>query len=265
MKRNSYDIDNYLRAKEELKILETRSHARLENLLPQLREVGLKKNMNFLEVGSGTGTRSIAVAKYLTQGRVVGIDISESLLDHANKKILASGLKNLSLQKMDLFELNFEPDTFDFVYVRLVLQHLPNPVAALKNLHRVMRPGGFIFLEDTDRDWLTIFPTTKNWEKIYAEIKKAQIHRGGDSQCGRKLASFLNQSGFKEVEMNLVPVFGTGRIFSDWLKNYAPSFFNHFQSRELKEKIKVLEDLKKMHKKKPLYMHQVWFQAWGRK
>ena len=263
--KNSYKIDLFQRAKQEMKILEIRSHARIESMIPQLTTLGLKPDMDVLEVGSGTGTRGMELARYLKKGSLVGIDVSDSLLSHARLRLTRSKIRNMKLEKMDLFKLKFKPRSFDFIYMRLVVQHLSQPVLALENLRSVLKPGGILFIEDTDRDWLTIYPALPKWEKIYEEVKNSQLVKGGDPRSGRKLATYLREAGYRSVDMNLVPVFGSGEIFEDWVNNYAPSFFNYFDKKAQNKNIRILDDLKRVNAKTPIYLHQVWFQSWGKK
>lgn len=264
-RNNSYLIEGFYNPKREADRLDVRSRARLEKLVPQLESLGLKPSMRLLEVGSGTGVRSVTLAKYLKHGFVQGIDVSETLLERAKQTLKNAKIKNVKFEEMNVFDLQFEKNTFDFIYIRLVIQHLPNPVNALKELRRVLKPNGIIFLEDTDRDWMSIYPSNDRWDKIYEKVKRGQARNGGDPQCGRKLGSLLIQSGFKDVQTEVISVQGRGAIFKDWIENYAPTFMNNVGAIDRIEGFEVIEQLKKMNKKSPIFFNQSWFQAWGEK
>ena len=83
MKKGSYSFDKFRNQRYEAKLLEVRAARNLAELIPSLKYAGLNKNMKVLDVGSGTGTRTIELAKFVVDGSVVGIDSSHSLLKRA--------------------------------------------------------------------------------------------------------------------------------------------------------------------------------------
>ncbi len=103
------------------------------------------ENALFLDAGCGTGYHSIAIAK---RGyRCIGIDISEKVLKKAYRNVLDCGLTGrVSLVCQGLENLSFVSETFDVVYCRGVLMHIPNWEMALYQLCRVLKPGGRIFI-----------------------------------------------------------------------------------------------------------------------
>ncbi len=262
-RENSYAIDRFYDPQLEANRLEIREKARIETLVPQMKSIGLKPNMRILEVGPGTGLRSLVFSNFLSKGSFWGIDISDTLLERARKAL--KGQKNVHLLPMDVYDLQFEENFFDFIYIRLVIQHLPDPVKALRNLHQILKPGGKVFIEDTDRDWMCIYPIFPAWERLYGKVKQAQVKTGGDPNSGRKLGAFLSSAGFDEVGTNLVPVTGSDNVLADWLENYAPTFFNNLTQADRRVGFKLLEEIRKRHQKSQVFFHQVWFQAWGEK
>ncbi|MGB9940169.1 class I SAM-dependent methyltransferase [Methanosarcina sp.] len=94
-------------------------------------------NGKILEVGVGTGRN----LKYYPAGcRVIGIDKSESMLQRAREK--AEGMKNVTLYPMDAERLEFPDNSFDYVVTTFVLCTVPDPVKALKEMRRVLKPSG---------------------------------------------------------------------------------------------------------------------------
>jgi ubiquinone/menaquinone biosynthesis C-methylase UbiE len=102
-------------------------------------------NALFLDAGCGTAYHSIGIAK---RGyRCVGIDLSEKILKKAYKNVLDWGLnEKVSLVCQGLEDLSFDSETFDVVYCRGVLMHIPKWEIALYQLCRVLKPGGRIFI-----------------------------------------------------------------------------------------------------------------------
>jgi phosphatidylethanolamine/phosphatidyl-N-methylethanolamine N-methyltransferase len=97
-----------------------------------------------LEVGVGTG---ISLPDYSRRNRIVGVDISEAMLEKARHRVTAIGLAHVeALEVMDAERLNFPDDSFDVVVAQYVVTAVPNPEAALDEFARVLRPGGEIIL-----------------------------------------------------------------------------------------------------------------------
>ncbi|NJE04672.1 methyltransferase domain-containing protein [Thermococcus sp. M36] len=98
-----------------------------------------------LEVGIGTGKN----LPYYPEGvEVIGIDFSRGMLEKAEKRRKELGLKNIRLLHMDVQNLEFEDNTFDTVVSTFVFCTVPDPVKGLREVYRVLKPGGkAIFLE----------------------------------------------------------------------------------------------------------------------
>jgi phosphatidylethanolamine/phosphatidyl-N-methylethanolamine N-methyltransferase len=97
-----------------------------------------------LEVGVGTG---LSLGDYGRGTRVVGIDISEPMLDKARQRVKAQELKNIeALEVMDAECLGVPDASFDVVVAQYVVTAIPNPERALDEFARVVRPGGEIIL-----------------------------------------------------------------------------------------------------------------------
>jgi len=103
----------------------------------------IESSSRVLDLGAGTGLLALRAAQVAETGKVVGIDHSASMLRKAKKKAAAQGLNGrVEFRKMDAEALEFGTGSFDIAISLFVLVHLPNPLAAAKELHRVLRPGG---------------------------------------------------------------------------------------------------------------------------
>ena len=96
-----------------------------------------------LEVGVGTG---ISLANYSPGNSIVGVDLSEEMLEKAKERVSELALANVQLEAMDAQDLAFPDNSFDVVVALYVVSTVPNPQAALDEFARVAKPGGEIIL-----------------------------------------------------------------------------------------------------------------------
>jgi ubiquinone/menaquinone biosynthesis C-methylase UbiE len=97
-----------------------------------------------LEAGCGVGAQTVILGRRNPETRFTCVDISAESLREAARRASQAGLKNVRFQRADLMRLPFRDDTFDHVFVCFVLEHLPDPAGALRELRRVLRCGGSI-------------------------------------------------------------------------------------------------------------------------
>lgn len=126
--------------------------AKLYNIIEENMPMGKFKQeaiaqakAKILEVGIGSGAN---LKYYKSDQDVIGIDFSKEMLNLANKKIISLKLENIKLKEMNIENMDFLDDTFDTVISTCVFCTVPNPEKGLKEVFRVLKPGGkAIFLE----------------------------------------------------------------------------------------------------------------------
>ncbi len=108
--------------------------------------------------------------------------------------------------------LNFADASFDLVFIREVLQFVPDPVQALRELLRVLKPGGYACVSDMD-DGLRITwpPPSPALARLVDVVADLQHEGGGDRQIGRKLTTYLRSVGFGINSIVVLP-----RLSTDW-------------------------------------------------
>ncbi len=162
-------------------------------------EPHLEPGLGLLDVGCGPGTITVDLARRLAPGRVVGIDREESPLVLARTEAAAAGLANLEFRTGDAYALDFADDSFDVVHAHQLLQHLADPVAALREMRRVCSAAGLVAARDSDYAAMTWFPADPRldrWRDLYEEIARAN---GGEPDAGRHLLAWAHAAGFGDV------------------------------------------------------------------
>lgn len=123
-----------------------------------IKRSGIKEGMHILEVGCGSGAFTTFAARASgTKGEVYALDIQPKMLMQLKKKLSRPenrDVKNIKLVEGDVNKLPFDDNSFDVIYMVTVLQELPDRNRALKEIKRVLKPGGILavteFLPDPD-------------------------------------------------------------------------------------------------------------------
>jgi SAM-dependent methyltransferase len=153
-------------------------------LLPRL-----VPGVDVLDVGCGPGTITDDIAGRVAPGRVVGVDAALDILRGAPNRAAAS-----------VYALPFDDATFDVVHAHQVLQHLADPVAALREMARVCTPGtGVIAARDADYaafTWHPADPLLDRWLDVYRTVA---TQNGGEPDAGRHLLAWANAAGLADV------------------------------------------------------------------
>ena len=181
-------------------VLRSHTWRTIENSAKYLERY-LEDKSNLLDVGCGPGTITIDFAKRILEGSVLGIDISDEIIQKAQTASQEFDLDNCSFNTGDTYHLDFEDNTFDIVHAHQLLQHLTDPVAAIKEMKRVVRPGGVVALRDADYGgmiWAPTDPKLDEWMDLYQQMtKKNKV----TANAGRYLFSWVTQASFSSVEV----------------------------------------------------------------
>jgi SAM-dependent methyltransferase len=157
----------------------------------------LTPGTDVLDVGCGPGTITIDLAQRVAPGRVVGIDAAADAI--AAARDAAAGVTNLELAVGDVYALDHPDSSFDVVHAHQVLQHLADPVAALREMRRVCRPDGVVAARDSVYRAMSWFPAAAaldRWLEVYCAVAAAN---GGEPDAGSRLRGWAFEAGFREV------------------------------------------------------------------
>ncbi|WP_190802627.1 methyltransferase domain-containing protein [Leptolyngbya sp. FACHB-261] len=162
----------------------------------------LRPGFHLLDCGCGPGTITLGFAPLISPGLVTGVDLEASQIQVARERSVASGLSNLRFQVSSIYELPFANHCFDAAFSHAVMEHLQQPVKALQELHRVLKPGGVVGLRSPDWGGFLLAPASAELEEALAYYKQIQQRNGGDPYIGRQLGALLRQAGFTNIKVS---------------------------------------------------------------
>jgi SAM-dependent methyltransferase len=263
--KGSYQFEALESRQKEAAFLAERAQLRLDEFPALLKRHGYPSSDRTLEVGCGHGIRTRIMAQLFPNTHVTGLDRSTELLDLARRDP-ESGLANLTFNSGDLYELPYADDTFDFVYARLVFMHLQNPHQALKELRRVLRPGGRILIEDADRDCMFFEPAPLSLLDFWRNVQEAQRKLGGDPNVGRRLAPYLKENDFVNLNIETQPIIGSGNEIRFLVQTLLPSLNLYQQSAlERSQGEAAIQDLARLAEDPRATFYHFWFVVSGQK
>jgi len=155
-----------------------------------------------LEAGCGVGAQTVTLAKNSPEAHIISIDISEASVAEAEKRVASEGFSNVSFQQGDIFNLSFEPESFDHVFVCFVLEHLSKPAEALAVLRTFIKPGGNITVIEGDHGSTYFHPDSLHAHRAIQCQIDLQKQSGGNANIGRELFPLLNSAGFDFVRVS---------------------------------------------------------------
>ncbi|MCH2624984.1 MAG: methyltransferase domain-containing protein [Acidimicrobiales bacterium] len=178
-------------------------HARrtAERCAAFVREI-ISPDFQILDVGCGPASITVGLGKWVPEGTVTGIDIGGDIVEVARSAVEASGLSNVTVEHASVYELPYKADSFDIVYAHQVMQHLTDPVSALKEMARVARVGGYVAVRDADYYTMSCSPESEmidEWRRIYCLVAR---RNGAEPDAGRHLLGWCHQAGLQDVHIS---------------------------------------------------------------
>jgi SAM-dependent methyltransferase len=163
----------------------------------------LESGLDLLDVGCGPGNITIDLAKLVSPGRTVGIDAAATSVEAAQAATQDAaqepGVSEVEFRVADVYDLPFDDASFDVVHAHQVLQHLSDPVEALRQMRRVCRAAGVVAVRDGDYEAMTWYPEIRGlsrWLEMYRAIARGN---GGEPDAGRWLLRWAHEAAFSDV------------------------------------------------------------------
>lgn len=159
----------------------------------------LTPGVSVLDVGCGPGNLTVDLARRVAPGRVVGIDNAVSIVQRARTDA-PPDVDNVEFRSGSAYSLDFDDAEFDIVHAHQVLQHVNDPVAALREMQRVCRSGGIIAAREADYAAMAWYPADDRLDRWLALSRTVARANGGEPDAGRSLLRWAHEVGFAGVE-----------------------------------------------------------------
>ncbi|GAA4226616.1 methyltransferase domain-containing protein [Actinomadura meridiana] len=184
---------------------ETRRLGEQANALVELLHEGTRyaAGSRVLEAGCGVGAQTVHLVSRSPGVRLTALDVSRASLGRARARV-ESECPGASVEWRhgDLRGLPFPDGAFDHVFACFVLEHLVDPLGALVELRRVLRPGGTITVIEGDHGSAFFHPDSPHARAVIAHQITLQAATGGDALVGRRVEPLLSAAGYDQVRVD---------------------------------------------------------------
>jgi ubiquinone/menaquinone biosynthesis C-methylase UbiE len=197
-----------------------------------LLELGLRDGMAVLEPGAGPGFITEQLLRLLPNSPITIVERDPVMVAQAQRYLADKGIERVRFVTASVLDTGLPADAFDFAYARLIFQHLPNPLAAARELWRVLKPGGRLAIADAD-DGLQLTDPTPPPEALVVQQKLIadQAARGGNRHIGRQLPRLLKEAGFIRPTFAAMMQHSDIRGLEVMLPQSPPGFLDSFVER----------------------------------
>lgn len=177
-----------------------------------------------LEAGCGVGAQTVALVGNSPGARFTSVDLSAESLAAARARVAALGTGSVSFQQADLFHLPFPAESFDHVFVCFVLEHLAQPLEALRRLRRVLKPGGSLTVIEGDHGSVYFHPESLPARRAIGCLVDLQARLGGNALIGRQLYPLVAAAGFRETRVSPRQVY-VDSSRPEWVEGFTRNTF----------------------------------------
>ncbi|EZG69026.1 UbiE family methyltransferase [Gregarina niphandrodes] len=197
----------------------------------------MKPWFKVLDVGFGPGTITCGLAAYVPEGSVVGIEPMDELISIAETNKTKMGVKNVEFLKGSCYSICFDDNTFDLVHAHQVLLHLEDPVLALKEMLRVVKPDGYVCVREADLDMITIYPEAAPLKFFFTHWR---CH--SKTQMGRQLKKLAMDAGFTKIDGSISQLFVSSDTERAWFYDLYTNRVKDSKEAAAAHTIAVTED-----------------------
>ncbi len=205
LRRRTISSSTYLLGHADAEVRRLLLQARLFDPYTEqaLRLAGLRPGMRVLDIGCGPGDVSFVAARLVgPEGTVLGIDAAADIIELARTRAAKQGLESVRFEQTTVGDLALDQPV-DAVIGRLILMHLPDPVATLRQLAGLVRPGGFIAFSEFDMTGARSVPDLPLWRRARDAIIETFTAMGLDPTFAAKMPALFRRAGLGAPQMAL--------------------------------------------------------------
>jgi SAM-dependent methyltransferase len=160
----------------------------------------LERGMRVLDCGCGAGSMTLELATRVAPGEVVGLDLESRVLEQAHASAVAQGIDSVRFEQGDAYTIPYSDGTFDVVFSHSLVAHLAEPVRALREIRRVLKPSGLAAVIDNDPGTYVVCPSGSAMKRFWDLFTRRQRYNGGLQLLPRNLRGALLEAGFAVAE-----------------------------------------------------------------
>ena len=175
--------------------------------------------MRVLDLATGVGAMSVRLAARFPGVSLVGIDLSAQQLA-ASK----TNHPEMPIARADATRMPFADNTFDRVHCSWLLEHVPAPAAVLKEVRRVLKPGGYCQFTEVDNASYRITPSFEEVDVTMRALNAAQMRAGGDPFVGEVLHRYFAMAGFRRFTLEPQVLHATTAKTPEFMARFIDEF-----------------------------------------
>lgn len=200
---SSYRLGDFADIESELARLDAQAAVIWPKEAGALRRQGLSPAARVLELGCGPGFVTERLLELLPEGSVTAVDLDPEMVALARARLREH--ERVEVAEASATALPFADGSFDAVVARLVLEHVPDRDAALRELRRILRTGGRLFVIEIDDGWpMLLDPEPSFAAELEAAVAAMIKGRGADRNLGRRLPQLFAGAAFTDVAFEVV-------------------------------------------------------------
>jgi ubiquinone/menaquinone biosynthesis C-methylase UbiE len=162
----------------------------------------LRAGMRVLDCGCGPGSITVGLAQAVTPGEAVGIDVEPSQVALAQTYAAERGIANARFEIGNVYALPFPDATFDAAFGHTIVMQFRDPVQALTEVYRILKPGGVVGFREVDFDGNLCNPPDAAWQQFWELFARVLQYNGGNARVGKRLGGLLRLAGFGRIAMS---------------------------------------------------------------
>ena len=196
-----YPGQTFVEDKSFIPILRTQTKMTWRHERELLPRHGLTTGANVADICCGIGDFAVLIQKEFSPARLVALDHSRRSLEYARRVAADFGLDSIEFTYGDASQMLLEDNAFDFVTCRHSLQIFDRPEVLLRELYRICRPGGRVYITNEKNSHCLGEPHSETIRWTYEEVAKLFAHFDMDVEMGPKSRRLLTDAGFDEIKV----------------------------------------------------------------